>query len=338
MKKKIPETKKNSKPIFNKTGFIIFILALISGIALGYLTTYLIISKSKVQNFSESRAGGYKFINPLLECDNFHPSYVRDLASLTKELNDYVKKVTTDGKIKHISVYYRDLNNGPWIGINEQFSYSPTNLLKVPLLIAILKKAESDTGILNTLLPYNSPIDTAFNQNTEPFEQLEVGKSYTIEQLLEHMIIYSENDAKELLVNFIGLDYLASTTLNMGIDLSSENFADDFLTIKEYSSFFRILYNASYLNRDMSEKALQLLSKVKFNDGIPAKLPKEIIVSHKFEERGYSGTQVKELQDCGIVYLEGKPYLLCIMTKGEGFENLSSVIANISEIVYRNVK
>jgi hypothetical protein len=38
----------------------------------------------------------------------------------------------------------------------------------------------------------------------------------------------------------------------------------------DYASFFRVLFNASYLNRKDSEKALALLTKVAFRDGLIA--------------------------------------------------------------------
>lgn len=333
----VPEKKKNSKNFFSKNGIIIFLIALVLGFAIGYFTTYTIKSKPKVQNFTEARTGGYQFINPLLDCDNYHSSEINNLAKLNKDLNEYVKEATASGKINHISVYYRDLNNGPWIGIAQDEDYTPASLLKVPLMIGILKKAQTDKNLLKTILTYSVPSDSNFVQNMDFKSKLKIGQSYSIQRLLELMIIESDNEAKEMLGQFIGYESISKTMEEMGVNLTNKDFANDFLSAKEYSSFFRILYNASYLDRDMSEKALELLSRVKYNDGIPARLPKNIIIAHKFGERGYADSQLKQLHDCGIVYLPGKTYLICIMTKGEGFDNLIKVIADISEIVYTNI-
>jgi hypothetical protein len=43
---------------------------------------------------------------------------------------------------------------------------------------------------------------------------------------------------------------------------------------------------------------------------------------------------IRQLHDCGIVYLESHPYLLCIMTRGYDFEKLSKIISMISSQVY----
>jgi len=123
----------------------------------------------------------------------------------------------------------------------------------------------------------------------------------------------------------------------IGISTNGVDLSKDFISVKGYSAFFRFLYNATYLNKEMSEKALEILSTTNFNTGLPAKLPKGILVSHKFGERGYVGTNLKQLHDCGIIYLAGNPYLLCVMTKGDSFEELANVIADISEMVYKAV-
>jgi len=46
---------------------------------------------------------------------------------------------------------------------------------------------------------------------------------------------------------------------------------------------------------------------------------------------------LKQLHDCGIIYHPSKPYILCIMTKGEEIEELASVIADISRLVFKGI-
>jgi hypothetical protein len=60
-------------------------------------------------------------------------------------------------------------------------------------------------------------------------------------------------------------------------------------------------------------------------------------VAHKFAERSDPQTGEKQLHDCGIVYYPRHPYLLCVMTKGPGFEGLAGVVARVSRMVYSEV-
>jgi beta-lactamase class A len=66
--------------------------------------------------------------------------------------------------------------------------------------------------------------------------------------------------------------------------------------------------------------------------GVPAGIP----VAHKFGETGQVGGE-RQLHDCGIVYYPNSPYILCIMTRGNNFEELPNIIKQISSEVYKHV-
>ena len=85
----------------------------------------------------------------------------------------------------------------------------------------------------------------------------------------------------------------------------------------------------------MSNIALNWLTEVDFKKGMVAGIPLNVVVAHKFGERGVE----KELQfhDCGIVYYPGRPYVICIMSRGENMENLINNVRDISRLVYQHV-
>lgn len=284
----------------------------------------------------EVRSGGYRYINPLVECDNYVQSNLKNISNLEDKLNGYIQQVMGEKKAVHVSVYFRDLNSGPWMGINEKEIYSPASLLKVPILIAALKKAETEPAFLTKKVKFEKYVDE-ISQNITDDKLIKLGASYTIEELLFGMIAHSDNEAKDLIVANIGNDLFTQVMTDIGINISGIGPGDDFLTVKDYSSFFRLLYNATYLNKQMSEKALDILSKTSFNTGIVAGIPQGTVIAHKFGERAYGDTNVKQLHDCGIVYAPNAPYLLCVMTRGSDFNQLSTVIAGVSDIVYKEV-
>jgi len=83
---------------------------------------------------------------------------------------------------------------------------------------------------------------------------------------------------------------------------------------------------------------LEFLSQVEFKEGIVAGVPRDVVVSHKFGERGTADSNTLQLHDCGIVYYPSNPYLLCVMTRGSDFEKLKEVIKTISATIYREIK
>lgn len=280
------------------------------------------------------QAGGFKFINPLLECDNYYPTKNPSLELLENQLQSFVRTAINNHRASKISLYYRDLNNGPWVGIDENEYYSPASLLKVPILIAGLKYAESNPDFLKKKIQYSQLTEEDIVQNITDEDVVKLGRSYTIEQLMEYMIISSDNEAKNLVLFNLPESVLSDVYTDLGIIVPGIRTPDDFMSVKDYSAFFRILYNATYLNKKMSEKGLEILSRAKFNAGLRKGVPVGTLVCNKFGERGIPGTNLKQLHDCGIVYVGTHPYLLCVMTRGEDWDELAGIISEVSSMVY----
>ena len=96
---------------------------------------------------------------------------------------------------------------------------------------------------------------------------------------------------------------------------------------------------ALYLNRELSEKALQLLSLQDFPRGIVAGVPPGTRVAAKFgeivPERTDEDTQLHEF---GIVYHPKRHYILGVMTRGRDFAKQVGIIREISRLVYAEVE
>ena len=151
------------------------------------------------------------------------------------------------------------------------------------------------------------------------------------------MIKSSDNNATLLLYQFLGFDKTAETYKDLGLNPPQVD-TDYQVSARQYATFFRILYNATYLSQSQSEKALSLLAEVDFKDGLVAGVPAGVVVAHKFGERHYDGdVAVEQLHDCGIIYKQKHPYILCVMTRGRSVTELASVISQVSRTVYETI-
>lgn len=331
--------------MFDKNKVFIPVVFLLIGMVVGYLIRILVAQTSAIPisasvdipETREVRSGGYQFINPLLECDNFKPARIFSVIQLENKLKEYIQRCNSDGKAQHISIYFRNLNSGPWIGINENEKYSPASLLKVPVAVAAMRRAEIEPLFLKKLVVYQEPQIKDALPNMNDTVVLQKNKAYTIEQLVEHTVADSDNEAMMLLLQKTGSALVGKVMEDMGIKNISQA-ENDFVSVKEYSSMFRYLFNATYLTKEKSELLLLMMSRAKYRDGLPAGIPDSIKIAHKFGERAFENSNIRQLHDCGIVYLPGSPYLICVMTRGDDFGELTSVIAEISGMIYREME
>lgn len=318
--------------IFRRTQWFLVLIFLV-GIAVGALGTWVWFWKPAPD------CQTYQWINYRFWCGETSVLSKRGYRELQTELEAYIEKKQQDG-ISQVSLYFRDLHDGPTLGIREEELFTPASLLKTPLMLTYLRLAEDNESLLHTKLVHEGSVSLA--QQIAPKETIIPDVPYTVEDLLRRMIVYSDNQSYFVLLEYLhnkfsSRDELLATLHDLGIIDPTSNI-EDTVTVRGYASIFRLLYNASYLSQSKSEFALSLLAQSDWKEGIVSGVPTTIEVAHKFGERSEEGSTVKQLHDCGIVYYPGNPYLLCIMTRGDDMNALSGAIAKMSEMVYKEVE
>ncbi len=278
----------------------------------------------------------YTYINPLLECEVAEGLLDARKENFHEALGEFTADLKTSGQIREVAVYFRDLNNGPTFGIYESGDFFPASLLKVPVMMAYYRWAERNPNLLNTEIHYQEAMDFGYTPTIIPRETLTIGQSYTVAELIRRMIVYSDNQSLHLLTKNLPMMYLQELFKMLGVGEDVLVDPEAKLTVKEYAGFFRILFNSSYLSRESSEKALALLAATDYHDALPAGVPPNIAVAHKFGEAGTGDTD-RQLHDCGIVYFPDHPYLACIMTRGDDTVELKDSIAAISKFIYEKI-
>lgn len=316
-----------------------------TGLALGILLTFVVQSHNPEHR--ESLCAETVFVNSFacLKQVITKGEYV----DLKEEISRYIEEQKREGNLVGAGMYFRDLRNGPTMGIHEYEEYSTASLLKVPTLIAYLNLSDDEPSILSEEIALKDGFEgmgTEFSQYYAPPDELKKDTAYTVEALLTRLTRYSDNAASEMLRAYLGVispdDIIGETYKELGL-VPEQSGGDYVITVKRYASIFRILYNASYLSIEKSEKALRMLSESTFDQGLVAGVPKGTTVSHKFGERSFIETDpnvkpLRQLHDCGIIYFPENPYTLCVMTLGYDFEILETVISDISRMVYKEVE
>jgi beta-lactamase class A len=278
---------------------------------------------------SKIRLGGFKYIRPLLLTESTCESDI--LMPVKSELMKMIQDFKLSGSLQQASVYLRELNEGQWISVERNEKYFPGSLMKVPELITFIKMNEKSPGLLDKQVQFTAPAITRKNANIVS-KSLELGKTYTVRQLLYYMIVYSDNEATVLLNRMMDLTVFSKTFTDLGLQAPNLRSSDIPISAEEFSHFMRAIYNATYMSMDDSEYCAGLLAKAEYSSGMRSGLPEKIALAHKFGEAGDSNAA--HFSESGIIYINNNAYMLTIMTKGKALNTLPGVVRDLTGKVY----
>lgn len=162
----------------------------------------------------------------------------------------------------------------------------------------------------------------------------------TLRDLATMMVTVSDNSAANVLIDRVGMENvnamldaegLHNTRLRrkmMDLKAASEG-RENISTPAEMMKLLEDLYRGKILNREMTEDFFKVLSTPK-SSSIPRDLPEDLKIANKPGE--LEGVR----NDSGVVFLENRPYIICVMTtylqrERDGQE----AISEISAITYR---
>src|SRR6266496_4735808 len=140
----------------------------------------------------------------------------------------------------------------------------------------------------------------------------------TLRDLATMMVAVSDNSAANVLIDRVGMENVNSLLDSLGLahtrlrrkmmDLKAASEGrENISTPGEMMALLESLYRGKVLNKPLTEDFFKLLSTKK-NSWIPRELPEDLKVADKDGE--LEGVR----NDSGIVFLENRPYILCVMT------------------------
>ncbi len=236
-------------------------------------------------------------------------NYINNIQPLREYFNSLVPTEGNDVNKDNVSIYYEQLNSGANISVNKDLHLFPASLSKLALAIIVEKKVETGAWKSSTELTHTtSDLSSA---SGEFYKTIGNGPT-TVDKLLEELLVNSDNTAQNILLRNVKIpeDYIALQT-ETGLD----DLYDDrgYVSAKDYSRMLRVLYTSSFLERENSEKILDLMSKASFHDYLSQGIPNDVKFAHKYGEN----LEQNIFADSGIVYVPGKPYMLTVILHGK---------------------
>lgn len=249
-----------------------------------------------------------------------------------------------------IGVAFKDLTTGKEYYRHANESFHAASTIKTPVMIEVFRQVREGIFSLDDSLevvnrfasligrrPYS--LDSATDSDDSLYR--EIGKKVPIRKLVFDMITVSSNLAADLLVEKVRPKNIRRTMRSIGAGgirvlrgvedteayLAGKN---NTVTAISLSVMFERLAKKRVVSKKASEEMLDILKQQKFNNMIPARLPKRVRVAHK------TGSSTGIVHDSGIVYLpDGRKYILVILSKNlRDSKDGINAGAGISKIIY----
>jgi beta-lactamase class A len=162
----------------------------------------------------------------------------------------------------------------------------------------------------------------------------------TLRDLATIMVAVSDNSATNVLIDRVGMDNVNTLMTSLGLphtrlrrkmmDLKAAGEGrENVSTPREMATLLEQLYRGKVLNKEMSDDFFKVLSTHK-DSWIPRYLPEGLKIANK------PGSLEGVRNDSGVIFLEHRPYIICVMTTYLRHESDGEdAIAHISQAAYR---
>ncbi len=242
-----------------------------------------------------------------------------DESNLSGELKNKISELDEYLKDEDVSVGYEDLTTGFTYSFNEDEVYYAASTIKILDALYIYTKAEENQIDLDETITYESKF---VENSSKGMDQHQIGEKISIKKLVEYAIIYSDNTAHKMLINYIGFNNLKDFGNELGATntlVGGDNFGN--ISLKDAMIYLKAVNNFITSNKILGEELKTFLIKAEEN---MIKYPElDVEVAHKY------GHYLYYFHDLGIVY-DKKPYVVAILTT-YGQIDYQSKINNISQ-------
>ena len=231
-----------------------------------------------------------------------------------------------------MGVAIEDLNTGDHYFLHEDEVFAQASSIKITVLANLYLQAQQGKLKLTDIYTVQSsdlvPDSDIMNGLTPGVTRI------TLRDLATMMVAVSDNAATNVLIDRVGMQNVNAMLDSLGLthtrlrrkmmDLeAAKQGRENISTPREMMTLLSAIYHGKVLNKESSEDFFKVLSTNK-NSWIPRDLPPDLKVADK------PGALEAVRNDSGVVFVEGRPYVICVMTgflrnERDGEEAISKV-------------
>jgi beta-lactamase class A len=240
-----------------------------------------------------------------------------------------------------ISFYFENLDTGESIGYRENEPMMAASVIKLFVMASVFEGVERNTFRMDKIFEIKrEECVPSCGALTYLHDHIQV----TLMDLVTLMIIFSDNSATNVLIDFIGLDVINCTITGLGFEKTALNRKmfdlektrlgiQNYITACETGRLLKMMYEGTLVSRQASDTMLSIMKNQQLAGKIPFYL-KAIVkrpeIAHK------TGEDIGISHDVGIIY--GKvPYIVCFCGNETDTPRLERLMADISLELYQEL-
>jgi beta-lactamase class A len=231
-----------------------------------------------------------------------------------------------------MGVAIEDLTTGDHFFLHEDEVFAQASSIKITVLADLYLQAEQGKLKLTDLYTVQS---SDLVPDSDIMGGLTPGVTrVTLRDLATMMVAVSDNSATNVLIDRVGMQNVNAVLDSLGLahtrlrrkmmDLqAAKEGRENISTPREMMTLLSAIYRGKLLNKESAADFFKVLSTNK-DSFIPRDLPPDLKVANK------PGELEAVRNDSGIVFVEGRPYVICVMTaflrnERDGEEAISQV-------------
>jgi beta-lactamase class A len=265
-----------------------------------------------------------------------------------------VRALIKDSGAADVGVAYHDLAGGDELLIHADATFHAASTMKLPVLMELYRQVEAKELSLDDRIAVKTeflsivdgkPFALKVEDDSETTLYRRLGERMTIRDLAWLMITESSNVATNMLIERVSAAKTSELMERQGAKeihvlrgvedgRAYARGLNNTTTTRGLMTILVRLARREVVSKQASEEMIAILRAQKLNEGIPAGLPKGVVVAHK--GGSFSGV----FHDAAIVETpRGKPFVLVVLTRGIK-EDLRShkLVADIARAVYRHAE
>ena len=111
-------------------------------------------------------------------------------------------------------VHLVDLTSGDRFGVNDELLFPQASTIKVPMLLELFRRAESEPGLLRRRVDVTDEVRTGGSGVLRHLT--DGGSSLSLEDHAIYMIVYSDNTSTNVLIDALGMDAVNALSASLG--------------------------------------------------------------------------------------------------------------------------